>query len=50
MKKREEQVTCKYTTGVNCPEEGRCCERCGHNPEVSARRLEAIRKKLGVEA
>lgn len=47
MSNYKEPVSCKYTSGVNCPEDGRRCDRCGHNPEVAARRLEAIREKLG---
>lgn len=32
---------CKYNpTGIRCLPEERHCERCGHNPEVAAARME----------
>lgn len=48
MRKRKEPVVCRYNTGVECPEEGRQCKRCGWCPDVAAVRLVAILKKLGV--
>lgn len=40
-------LPCKHATNVNCPETGRRCNKCGWNPEVTAKRKEAIRRKLG---
>lgn len=38
---------CKYNPeGVKCDPEGRQCARCGHNPAVSAARLQQIQKQL----
>ncbi len=38
---------CPYTQNVTCF--SRRCTKCGWNPEVAERRLEAIRKKMEAE-
>lgn len=35
-----EEVLCQHTAD---------CEKCGWNPDVAERRLEAIREELGIE-
>lgn len=41
----KEFTDCQYRKNINCPEEGRRCDKCGWNPVVTAKRKEAIRKK-----
>lgn len=43
-----ETPSCKFTEGVSCDVLNRKCWKCGHNPEVAKKRLEAFCKKNGI--
>lgn len=43
-----ESPSCKFTEGVSCDVLNRKCWKCGHNPEVAKKRLEAFCKKNGI--
>ena len=34
---------CPYNVYINCPEQGRKCDKCGWNPEVEAKRKKAVK-------
>lgn len=38
---------CRFNPeGIQCDPNGRHCDRCGHNPEVAAARLQKLQKQL----
>lgn len=47
-KTKRKSTSCKYNDGVVCPEKDRC-KKCGWNPKVADRRLEAFFERLPEE-
>lgn len=46
---RQKPVECPYNEGFLCAHTADC-EKCGWNPDVEARRTEALCKEFGIEA
>lgn len=39
---------CKYNIGVNCDDQN-CCDHCGFDPDVEAKRLAEARKRVNID-